>query len=178
MYIEYIILLYFYIPMVNSNNNEELEDVFNFIRDGNEDYATYGGMLRHFKGEDSNELEKIVTNYGHKYTDDDGIDEYRLYFHKFQEAASEGLIPRWPKQAMYYLFVRIIRDINRDYITNDDMTRCYGIRYPELDLEKIMEDYGESIDGVRHLTFENFRRVMNLGHLPAPQQWICNPGSQ
>ncbi|XP_050422820.1 uncharacterized protein LOC126834729 isoform X2 [Adelges cooleyi] len=156
MYIEYIILLYFYIPMVNSNNNEELEDVFNFIRDGNEDYATYGGMLRHFKG----------------------IDEYRLYFHKFQEAASEGLIPRWPKQAMYYLFVRIIRDINRDYITNDDMTRCYGIRYPELDLEKIMEDYGESIDGVRHLTFENFRRVMNLGHLPAPQQWICNPGSQ
>ncbi|XP_050422271.1 uncharacterized protein LOC126834415 isoform X2 [Adelges cooleyi] len=128
-------------------------------------------MLRFVHSDEPREIRRVLAFHGTQLANG----EFIMDFEQFLRAANGGDIPKFRRQVINALYIAIIPDgSDRDYIILDDLVEYYcGERYQKTrtQMETIMNQFAEPIDGEEsRLYFPNFRRILNLGFLPAPQR--------
>ncbi|XP_050422267.1 uncharacterized protein LOC126834412 isoform X2 [Adelges cooleyi] len=147
----------------------EINTVFAEIAmDENKKYVTYSDMAKYYGTSiPAIILVNIIKSYGNL---DDG--EYRLDILNLTTLLNIGYLPELLSDkiaTIYEMFEDMIpEEEERVFVTKDDLTKCYGTKLSETQIENIMKPYEKPNYGEKRMYFCDFKKALIEGELPKP----------
>ncbi|XP_050444295.1 uncharacterized protein LOC126847905 [Adelges cooleyi] len=171
MNMKYFILLCltFYTPTVDSITEEQIKDLWNNMKTGQNNYIVYENFLKYYEDvleEDRMEFFVIITMFRTDCT----CKVLSMNFEKFTEAAKDGHIPiSQSLLAFRLLFDQMAPAQHKDYVTWDNIKAHYGDEvYGDLEEKGVLaevEKFGKKYDGEWRMDFGGLKRAVNIGYL-------------